>query len=206
MATTPHQIPELISIGGPLFRNPNISHEDFSSAWHRHAQLVAPWFLTFGVVEYTQIHLPSPNSPNGPVGNPEVSNESAAHRLLRQADGVAFVRCRLLPTAEGRTGVFGNGGAHPYFAQVIAVDERRFLHEESGATAVTRERPAYEVPALGAEAWRDVALAMGGVEYVKIREGRDAIEGSWWDEWERVEREAGIVTKSDEGEGLTKKA
>ncbi|KAI2625378.1 hypothetical protein GGS26DRAFT_593067 [Hypomontagnella submonticulosa] len=187
MAIPQNQAQELISVGGPLFRNPDISHEDFSKAWSRHAQLVAPWFLTFGVVEYTQIHF------HKLPGKPAVSeHESAAHRVLRQADGVAFVRCRLLPTSDGRTGVFGDGMAHPYFAQTIAVDERRFLHEESGATALQKDPPAYEVPELGADEWRDMAKKMGGVEYARIEGGKEIVEGNWWKEWKRVEAECGI--------------
>ncbi|KAK7753807.1 hypothetical protein SLS62_004173 [Diatrype stigma] len=171
----------LVSLGGPLFRKPGTSHEEFSLAWHRHAQIVVPWLLEFGIVEYVQIHLPSPSP-----GEKAPAAKGIDH-TLREADGVALVRCRSVPSVDRVMRPFGDGLTHPYLEKVIAVNERFFLHEESGISAVKREPPTFEVPDLPADEWRNMALRIGGVEHVKIRGAKDVIEGSWWDEWEKIE-------------------
>ena len=179
----------LVSLGGPLFRKPGITHEEFSRAWHRHAGVVMPWFLEFGIVEYIQIHLPGPDA----AAAAEVSathspqHDKTAERLLREADGVALVRCKIVPSVEGKKRPFGDGLTHPYLERVVAVHERRFLHEEFGAGAIRRETPAFEIPDMGVDAWRRLALQIGGVEHVKLRDSRELIQDVWWDEWEKVE-------------------
>lgn len=172
-------VPKLISVGGPLFRKPSTTNKEFSESWHRHAQLVSPWFLNFGIEEYTQIHI------SETLITPPAENESAAEKTVRQADGIAIVRCRPIETADGSVKPFGDSHNHPYFANTIAPDERRFLHEESGATAVKNDPPIFHVPQLSIDEWRDLALRMGGVEHVKIQDGKAAVGGLWWDEWER---------------------
>lgn len=173
----------LVSLGGPIFRKPGTSHEEFSLAWHRHAQIVVPWFLEFGIVEYIQIHLPSPS----PSPGEKASAAKGIGNILKDADGVALVRCRSIPSVDRVTRPFGDGLTHPYLEKVIAVDERRFLHEESGVSAVRREMPTFQVPDLPVDEWRDMAIRIGGVEHVKVRGAKDVIEGSWWDEWEKFE-------------------
>ncbi|KAI0546874.1 hypothetical protein F4679DRAFT_587091 [Xylaria curta] len=176
---------KLNSAGGPIFRRPDLSHEEFATAWHRHGRLCTPWCLNSGVWEYIQIHMPSPSVPTGKpesVSAPEASDdtiESKARRILEQADGVAIMRRYQVPADKGKQ----------YFESVILADERRFLHDESGAGAVRGNPPVYDVPALHVDVWREMALKMGGVEYVKIRDGKDVSGGAIWDEWERVERE-----------------
>ena len=180
----------LVSMGGPLFRKPGTTHEDFSFAWHRHARVVVPWFLEFGIVEYVQIHLPRPaDTEKATLGATTAFQDDgeAAERLLQKADGVALVRCKVVPSVEGRARPFGDGLTHPYLEKVVAVDERRFLHEEFGAGAVRREPPSFEVPDLSADAWRGLAVRIGGVEHVKIMGARELIQDAWWDEWEKIE-------------------
>ncbi|KAI1312788.1 hypothetical protein F5Y03DRAFT_199428 [Xylaria venustula] len=159
---------KLNSAGGPLFRRPDISHEEFATAWHRHGRLVMPWALKYGVWEYIQIHMPDPESvPRS--GDEETTSkeddtvEARAKRILRQADGVAVMRRYDVPTEAGQF----------YFKGTILQDERRFLHDESGAGAVKADPPVYDVPELRVDVWRELALALGGVEHVKIREGKD---------------------------------
>ncbi|KAI1738501.1 hypothetical protein F4680DRAFT_182189 [Xylaria scruposa] len=179
------EITKLNSDGGPIFRRPDLSHEEFATAWHRHGRLCTPWCLNSGVWEYIQIHMPSSSVPTGKpesVSASEASDdtiESKARRILEQADGVAIMRRYQVSTDEGKQ----------YFESVILADERRFLHDESGAGAVRGNPPVYDVPALHVDVWREMALEMGGVEYVKIRDGKDVGGGAMWDEWERVERE-----------------
>ncbi|KAI0490652.1 hypothetical protein F4859DRAFT_15698 [Xylaria cf. heliscus] len=176
---------KLNSAGGPLFRRPDLSHEEFTAAWHRHGRLCTPWCLNSGVWEYIQIHMPSPSvSAKEPesASTSEASNdtiESQARRILERADGVAIMRRYEVPTDRGKR----------YFESVVLADERRFLHDESGAGAVRGNPPVYDVPALHVDVWREMALSMGGVEYVKIRDGKDLAGGAMWEEWERVERE-----------------
>lgn len=182
----------LVSIGGPIFRKPGTSRAEFSLAWHKHAQVVIPWFLEFGIVEYVQIHLPdqggeAPNAEEPTPARRDGGDGGAAERALQKADGVALVRCRSVPSVDGVTRPFGDGLTHPYLEKLVAVDERRFLHEESGVSAVKREPPTLAVPDLEVDEWRRVALRMGGVEHVKIKDAKDVVEGSWWDEWEKLE-------------------
>lgn len=49
--------------------------------------------------------------------------------------------------------------------------------------------PAFDVPTLDVDEWRRLALEMGGVEHVKIRDGKAAVDGMWWDEWEKANGE-----------------
>ncbi|KAF2429241.1 hypothetical protein EJ08DRAFT_698595 [Tothia fuscella] len=116
-------------------------------------------------------------------------NRHAQLNVLQQADGVAFVQCRSLRTVAGLLQPFGDGGKHPYFATTIAVDERRFLHEESGATAIKNDQPLFDIPALDVDEWKRLALGMGGIEHVKIRSGKAVIAGLWWREWEDICKE-----------------
>lgn len=167
---------ELTTIGGLLFSKPGLTREAFSEAWHRHAQLATPWFLHHGIAEYTQIHLPEGAQPGSPS---PLTHDAAARRALAVAGGVAIVRFAA-PTAPSFMDL-----NHPYFQAVIAPDERRFLHDESGATAVVRDPPAFPVPPFSVEEWRALALEMGGVEAVKIQHGKPAIEGVWWEEWQK---------------------
>lgn len=66
-------------------------------------------------------------------------------------------------------------------------DERRFLHRESGATAVKGDAPVFDLPVLTVDEWRRMALEMGAVEHVKIREGKAVIDVLWWDEWKETD-------------------
>ncbi|KAF2967856.1 hypothetical protein GQX73_g5667 [Xylaria multiplex] len=174
---------KLNSAGGPLFRKPGLSHEEFTTAWHRHGRFALPWCLNAGTWEYIQIHMPSQPDP---VEESEASDdtvESKARRTLQQADGVAIMRRYDVPAEKGNL----------YFQKVILVDERTFLHDESGAGAVKGNLPAYDVPELHVDVWREMALRMGGVEHVKIREGKDVIGNAMWEEWEKIEREKEAV-------------
>lgn len=134
-------------------------------------------FLNFGIQDYTEIHMPESLS---------ISTPSAAQNILRQADGIALVRCVPINTVDGNMQPFGDFGKHPYFAAMIAPDERHFLHAESGATAVKGDPPAFDVPVLAIDEWRKLALEAGAVEYVKIRDGNAAIDGLWWNEWKEI--------------------
>lgn len=161
-----------------MFRLIGTSPAEFSTSWHRHAQIVSPWFLSFGLQEYTQIHMPEESSSSIPL-----EHEAAIQKILRQADGIALVRCVPIKTADGNMLPFGDAEKHPYFSGMIAMDERRFLHVESGATAIKGSPPVFDVPVLAADEWRRMALEAGAVEHVKIKDGEAVIEGLWWDEW-----------------------
>ncbi|KAI0514428.1 hypothetical protein F5B22DRAFT_647740 [Xylaria bambusicola] len=170
---------KLNSAGGPIFRHPDLSHEEFAAAWHRHGRLAVPWALKFGVWEYIQIHMPNPGSLSTGVTDDDGTVEARARRILLQADGMAIMRRYDVPTEAG----------HLYFSNVILKDERTFLHDESGAGAVKGDPPVYDVPELHVDVWREMALEMGGVEHVKIKDGKDLAGNAMWEEWERVEKE-----------------
>ncbi|KAI0145233.1 hypothetical protein GGR57DRAFT_507199 [Xylariaceae sp. FL1272] len=166
----------LKSAGGPLFRRRDISHEQFCEAWHTHAKIVMPWCLKFGVWEYVQIHMPSTTSSlsreTSEDRKKEIGIESEqfekARKILQQADGVAIMRRYQIPVE----------GGNKYFKEEVLVDERRFLHDESGAGAVVGEKPVFDVPGLEVDVWRVLALEMGGVEHVKIKDGEDVVGGA----------------------------
>ncbi|KAI1266501.1 hypothetical protein F5Y18DRAFT_425745 [Xylariaceae sp. FL1019] len=170
--------------GGPLFRRSDLSHERFCEAWHRHAKIVMPWCLRFGVWEYVQIHMPSPSPSNPQTEDEDPTKETGigsehleeARKMLRRADGVAIMRRYQVSTESG----------NKYFKEKVLVDERTFLHDESGAGAVVGEVPVFDVPVLDVDVWRRLALEIGGVEYVKIRDGKDVVGGVEVkeDEWE----------------------
>ncbi|KAI1326837.1 hypothetical protein F5Y16DRAFT_399957 [Xylariaceae sp. FL0255] len=185
----PGQQAELRSNGGPLFRRPGISHDEFSVAWHRHGLVAVPWFMKSGYWEYTQIHMPSslplsslsaPEPSSTPTSTPAEEEARTAEEILRHADGVALVRWFQSPADEvaGKT----------YFREVILPDERRFLHDESGAGAVkVVGSELSELPEITVDEWKEMALRMGGVEHIKIKEGKEVVSGAWWDEWEKIE-------------------
>ncbi|KAI0120129.1 hypothetical protein GGR51DRAFT_554165 [Nemania sp. FL0031] len=192
---TANESPKLNSAGGPLFRRLDLSHEEFSTAWHRHGRLCGPWCLKFGVWEYIQIHMPPPSLSIEGAEMPSTSEtgddtiESKARRILLQADGVAIMRRYDVPTEAGNV----------YFKNMVLTDERRFLHDESGAGAVRGDPPVYDVPDLHVDVWREMALSMGGVEYVKIRDGKDVAGGVMWEEWERIEAVEKERKKAEDG-------
>ncbi|KAI1846389.1 hypothetical protein JX266_007594 [Neoarthrinium moseri] len=177
----------LISVGGPLFRLPGTSVADFSAAWRRHGQLVAPWFVHFGVYEYIQIYLHNGQgvslSSADALAASSVSGRSQVRGILEQASGIALVRCTAIPSADGSHRPFGDAMAHPYFRDVVSVDERRFLHAESGATAVKGDVPEFDVPDLGVDEWRALAADIGAEEVVVIKGGKVVCEGARWEEW-----------------------
>lgn len=195
----------LISIATPLFRRSGTTQDDFSAAWHRHAQVVSPWFLHVGVERYTQIHLHQGKPTNESQSSTYASQrgnaaESAtasqlhpngqrledAKTILQQASGIAYVQLRPILSSSGEMVVFGDGLGHPYFMNVIASDERRFLHEESGASGKKPEdeQAVYNIPTLDADEWLELAFELRGVESVKIDGGKAIINGLWWEEWE----------------------
>ena len=90
-------------------RLPGTSNVEFSTSWHRHAQLVCLWFLDFGIQEYSQIHLPEHTFSSTPP-----KDETAVQKILRQAYGVALVRCVPVKTANERMRPPGDAGKHPY--------------------------------------------------------------------------------------------
>ncbi|KAH6644917.1 hypothetical protein BKA67DRAFT_664774 [Truncatella angustata] len=194
----------VVSLGGPLFRHPGTSYQEFSTSWRRHAQIVTPWFLQFGVTEYIQIHLPPNRSLHTPFStmlssspshiSPEASAQ--AQKIMAQADGIAIVRYRPVSISPGKTRDLMDGSSHPYFKDVIAADERRFLHTESGATAVAPKDGnwSFDVPALEVDVWKELAAGCRVVkaeELVIIKDGKAEIEveGLWWNLWHNLDRE-----------------
>ncbi|KAK9777934.1 hypothetical protein SCAR479_05260 [Seiridium cardinale] len=201
----------VITLGGPLFRHPDITHEEFSVAWRRHAQLVTPWFLHFGVKEYTQLHIYSSTS-GQPVSFPASSFSghippetlAQAQKTLRQADAFVMVRCVPNMTSTGGARPLGDGMLHSYFKKVIAIDERRFLHFESGATAVVPEngKPEFEVPQLDADVWKALVAESDDLvveELVAIKDGEVVMERDqqWWDQWQTLNNYADGDTGRD---------
>jgi hypothetical protein len=103
--------------------------------------------------------MPSPTlGPEAKYGEDETVEAKAKH-ILRQSDGVAIMRrYQDVPTDRGKK----------YFEDLLLVDERRFLHDESGASAVIPDEPVFDLPALQVDVWRELALGMGGVEYGEL--------------------------------------
>lgn len=164
--------PEPTWIGGPFFRKSSTTHDEFSTAWLRHGQLVAPWFLANGVVDYIQINLPDFAGQDQPS-----AGMSDAQALLRTMDGVVCVR-----HFPGSLPWW-----HPYYNGVVLPDERRFLSDESGSSPVKRNPPARRIPAIDIAEWRQLALEVGGVEHAIISDGKANLDIPDWvaQEWKR---------------------
>lgn len=107
---------------------------------------------------------PSPSTEESKAAPSPDTTEGRARRILQLADGVAIMRFQV-PDASAPPAVVGAKAGKLYFEKVVLVDERRFLHDESGAGAVRGSPPVYDVPELHVDVWREMALGMGGVEY-----------------------------------------
>lgn len=93
--------------------------------------------------------------------------ERKARRILQLADGVAIMRFQVQDVSAPAPAPAEAKAGKLYFEKVVLADERRFLHDESGAGAVRADPPVYDVPDLHVDVWREMALGMGGVEYGK---------------------------------------
>jgi hypothetical protein len=142
-----------------------MTREEFSHHWEKkHAPLVIPWALKYGVEYYAQAsplldlhpHLSSPHpnptlsTTSSPLTHPQIHNPrpapapttpSPAESLpadlnLEDWDGAAEMK---FPSPEKMAAAF----ADPYYANVILPDERRFLASE--ATMHMRVVPAGRV-------------------------------------------------------------
>lgn len=154
-------------MGAALFRKPDTTHEHFSTAWRQHGLLATPWFLSIGVEEYIQIHLPDQSA----------SESSGVSSALDGFDGVALVKT-----------IPGSLGGNPYYSNVIAPDEQRFLHEESGSNPVKRDPPARQTPEQNILELGKLARELGGVEYVVVTGGKATASPSkeiedQWKKW-----------------------
>ena len=145
--------------GGPLYRNPEKSHAQYSAHWLAHGTLVIPFFLKYGVEEYRQLHMPE-------VLPKSLTEEE--RNALKDVDGIAFVHMNLPRILEGLKS--------KYYQKVIVPDERRFLHEESGSSPVKKDPPAFKPPQMGAREWRNLALKAGAREYCIIEDSESLME------------------------------
>jgi hypothetical protein len=103
---------------GLLKRNPSLTPEQFSESWYgRHAQLVVPFFLHFGVTYYAQIHAPLSTS------SPDLDLSSFSGAAEMPSEDVLKIIAPDPPMPKW---------VQDYYEEVILVDEKRLL--ESLAT------------------------------------------------------------------------
>lgn len=111
-----------VSIIAFLKRKPGMSHDEFYHHWlNVHGPLVKPWATKHGFLEYRQIHLlPSINAERASVGP-----ENKANTGLENWDGCATFE---LESIE----VFEAAFRDPYYLDVIAKDEDKFVDKAAG--------------------------------------------------------------------------
>ncbi|KAG8871043.1 hypothetical protein FRB98_001090 [Tulasnella sp. 332] len=156
-----------IRISAYLSRLPSLTHTEFSAHWLlSHAPLVVPWALKFNVINYTQTHL-----------NPDIqANFTGTMKMpLLQYDGLGQM------SIGGSIEEFAMAFVHPYYREVIAKDEKRFL---AVGTDVETEPVATEIKDRG---WETGAIMTAGSAVDIIRDGEVKIEVSdaIWEEWRK---------------------
>ena len=107
-----------------LKRKPGLSHDEFYDHWlNVHGPLVKPWATKHGFLEYRQIHLlPSINANRAAVGP-----ESTSNTELEKWDGCATFELKSLEAFEAAC-------RDPYYLEVIAKDEDKFVDKAAGVT------------------------------------------------------------------------
>jgi hypothetical protein len=103
---------------GLLKRNPSLTPEQFSGSWYnRHAHLVVPFFLHFGITYYAQVHAPLSTS------SPDLDMSSFSGAAELRSEDVLKIFAPDPPMPKW---------VQDYYVEVILVDEKRLL--ESLAT------------------------------------------------------------------------
>ncbi len=70
----------------------------------------------------------------------------------------------------------GAGLAGPYYEEVVLIDERRFLHDESGSRPVKRDPAAFTIPTRTPLEWRKLALEAGGEEHRVVENSKTIVD------------------------------
>ncbi|KAG9022897.1 hypothetical protein FRB95_013997 [Tulasnella sp. JGI-2019a] len=170
MSSTPSAFGPL-QISGFITRLSSLTHTEFSTHWlQRHAPIVVPWCLKYNIVAYTQTHL-----------HPKIQAEVADKMKmpLLQYDGFAQM------TLGGNVEEFMGAFKHPYYLEVIAKDEKRFLDQRS----LTSGESGSEDVAKGAtgKGWENGATAVVGSPVDIILDGKAKIDvpEAVWEEWRK---------------------
>ena len=147
-------------------RREGSTREQFLAHWaENHGPLAVPMLLHFSVVDYTQIHRPASLTPQG------MKPDDLDY------DGIAELQITDFEEWGGLT-------KHPYFQNVVSVDERRFL-----------DTRIYTGEFRGGGLYMPVAgfprpVIVGGKVVIDIKQ-------EIWDDWKKWDGEAG---KSDNKE------
>ncbi|KAI9692877.1 MAG: hypothetical protein M1822_004871 [Bathelium mastoideum] len=106
----------LVSVVAFFSRLPSITQEQFYEEWDKHGSLEIPWLKKHGVLEYTRMR-----TPDAMRNALEKALDLSPHKpKMLPFDGCAIITCESI---EKLLGSF----LDPYYAEVIAVDEARFV-------------------------------------------------------------------------------
>ncbi|KAG8989245.1 hypothetical protein FRB93_003685 [Tulasnella sp. JGI-2019a] len=159
-----------LRISGFLTRLSSLTHAEFSTHWlQKHAPIVIPWCLKYNIVAYTQTHI-----------HPEIQAGVADKMKIPvlQYDGLAQM------TLGGSVEEFLEAFAHPYYLEVVAKDEKRFLDQGS---QTSRESGSEVAKGATGKGWENGATAVVGRPVDIILDGKAMIEVSEavWEEWRK---------------------
>ncbi|KAI9654537.1 MAG: hypothetical protein M1821_006627 [Bathelium mastoideum] len=131
----------LVSVVAFFSRLPSITQEQFYEEWDKHGSLEIPWLKKHGVLEYTRVRFSQTSSqislgagtaysrflfikmrtPDAMRNALEKALDLSPHKpKMLPFDGCAIITCESI---EKLLGSF----LDPYYAEVIAVDEARFV-------------------------------------------------------------------------------
>ncbi|KAL8365407.1 hypothetical protein RB595_004285 [Gaeumannomyces hyphopodioides] len=114
-ATSPAAAPNATQLLSYIKRKPGMSREEFWDHWHStHAPIVAPLATKFGINGYSQMRA------FGQILPQNAGEEAPVSSTLTSFDGIAFFQYR---DPAALTAML----AHPYYAEVVAVDEANFI-------------------------------------------------------------------------------
>ena len=144
---------------GLLKRNPSLTSEQFFESWYgRHAQLVVPFFLHFGITYYAQIHGPLSTS------TPDLDLSTFSGAAEMRSEDVLKIFAPDPPMSKW---------VQDYYEEVILVDEKRLL----GSLATEHIVQVDEGTVMGE---RKVVI-QDGKSVVEVEE-------SVWESWRKYEK------------------
>ncbi|ORY17492.1 EthD domain-domain-containing protein [Clohesyomyces aquaticus] len=121
---------EYVQIIAYLKRNPSLTRPEFYAHWEeKHAVIVKPFFEKHGIVRYQQVQASGTIIPNQPSPDTNEDQEPGDPGQAVEFDGIAMT---LVKSFDDMVAALGA----PYYAEVVAVDESRFLDREAPGKGV----------------------------------------------------------------------
>ncbi|KAL9088198.1 MAG: hypothetical protein Q9165_006325 [Trypethelium subeluteriae] len=122
--------PKEVTVVAFFSRLQSITQQQFYAEWDKHGALEIPWLKKHGVINYIQMQTPD-NLRN----ELETALKDAPHKpKMLPFDGCVIMTCESI---EKLLGAFRD----PYYAEVIAPDEARFVDAQHSHLAASGEVP-----------------------------------------------------------------